>query len=103
MDPLAGAVADVPSLDAVALHIEEGLEQVDDLCNIIQDERGEDQPSPVRRAADSVMDTQAEVVANAPSPNATMLPTEEALGKPTPPTSSPTKTPETQISVQRTR
>ena len=96
MDPPAEAVAGTPSPNAAALHIEEGPEQADDLCNVILDERGEDQPCPVRRAADLVMDTQAEAVANALSPDAAVLPTEEALGKPTPPTSSPTETPETQ-------
>ena len=96
MDPLAEAVANAPSPDAAALHIEEGPEQVDDLCNVILEERGEDQPCPVRRAADSVMDTQVEAVANAPSPDTAVLPTEEALGEPTPPTSGPTETPETQ-------
>ena len=96
MDPPAEAVAGTPRPDAAALHIEEGPEQADDLCNIILDERGEDQPCPVRRAADSVMDTQVEAVTNAPSPDAAVLPTEEALGEPTPPTSGPTETLETQ-------
>ena len=96
MDPPAEAVADVPSPDAAALHIEEGLEQADDLHNVILDKRGEDQPCPVRRAADSVMDTQAEAVTNAQSPDTATLPTEEALGEPTPPTSSLTETPEAQ-------
>ena len=96
MDPPVEAVAGTPSLDVATLHIEEGPEQVDDLRNVILDETGEDQPCPVRRAADSVMDTQAEAVANALSPDAAALPTEEALGEPTPPTSGPTETPETQ-------
>ena len=96
MDPPAEVVADVPSPDAAALHIEEGLEQADDLHNVILDKRGEDQPCPVRRAADSVMDTQAEAVANAPSPDTATLPTEEALSEPTPPTAGPTETPEAQ-------
>ena len=96
MDPLAEAVAETPSSDAAALHIEESPEQVDDLCNIILDERGEDQPCPVKRAANSAMDTQAEAVANAPSLDTAVFPTEEALGEPTPPTSSLTEAPETQ-------
>ena len=96
MDPPAEAVAGTPSLDAVALHIEEGPEQADDLHNVILDERGEDQLCPVRRAADSVMDTQVEAVPNAPSPDAAALPMEEALGEPTPPTSILTKILETQ-------
>ena len=57
MDPPAEAVASAPSPDAAALHIEQGPEQRDDLRNIILDERGEDQPCPVGRAADLVMDT----------------------------------------------
>ena len=96
MDPLVEAVAGPPSLDAAALPIEEGPEQVDDLCNVILDERGEGQPFPVRRAANSIMDTQVEVVINAPSLDAATLPTEEALSEPTPPSSGLTKTPETQ-------
>ena len=96
MDPPAEAVAGAPSPDAAALYIEEGPEQADDLHNVILDERGEDQPYPVRRVADLVMDTQAEVVTNAPSLDTATLPMEEALGEPTPPTSGPTKTLETQ-------
>ena len=96
MDPPAEVVAGAPSPDAAALHIEEGPEQADDLHNIILDERGKDQPSPVRRAANLVMDTQVEAVTNAPSPDAAVLPMEEALGKPTSPTSSLTETLETQ-------
>ena len=96
MDPLAEAVAGAPNPDAAALGIEQGPEQADDLHNIILDERGEDQPCPVRRAANSVMDTQAEAVTNAPSLDTAMLPTKEALSEPTPPTPSPTKTPEVQ-------
>ena len=47
------------------------------------------------------MDTQAEAVASAPSPDAAALPTEEALSESTPPSSSPTKAPETQdLSVE---
>ena len=95
MDPPGEAIAGTPSPDAAALHIEEGPEQADDLCNVILEERGKDQPCPVRRAADSVMDTQAEVVTNTPSLDTAMLPTEEALSEPTPPTSIPTETPET--------
>ena len=101
MDPLVEAVAGTPSPDTATLHLEKGPELADDLCNIILDERGGDQPCPLRRAADSVMDTQAEVVTNTLSPDAAMLPTEEALGEPMPPTSIPTKTPETQdLSVE---
>ena len=96
MDPPAEAVAGAPSPDAAALHTEEGPEQADDLRNIILDERGEDQPCPVRRAADLVMDTQAEAVTHTLSPDAAALPTEEALGEPTPPTTVLTETPETQ-------
>ena len=92
MDPPAEVVADAPSPDTAALHIEEGPEQADDLCNVILDKRGKDQPCPVRRAADSVMDTQAEAVANALSMDTAALPTEEALSEPTPPTSGPTET-----------
>ena len=96
MDPQEEAVAGASSLDAAALLIEEDPEQADDLCNIILDERGGDQPCPVGTAAESVVDTQLEVVTNAPSPDAATLPTEEALGEPTPPSSRPTKAPETQ-------
>ena len=96
MDPPAEVVAGTPSPDAAALHIEEGPEQADDLCNIILDERGEDQPCPVRKAADLVMDTQVEAVTNATSPDAAALPTEEALSEPISPTSGPAETPETQ-------
>ena len=84
MDPLAEAVAGAPSLDAAALHTEQDPEQADDLHNIILDERGEDQPCPVRRAADLVMDIWAEVVINAPSPEAIATPMEGALSEPTP-------------------
>ena len=98
MYPPAEAVAGIPSPDAAALHMEQSPEQADDLHNIILDERGEGQPCPVRRAADLVMDTQVEVVTNAPSLEATMLPMEGALSEPmpTPPTSSQTKTLEMQ-------
>ena len=96
MDPLVEAVAGTPSLNAAAVHVEEGPEQVDDLCNIILDKRDEDQPCPVRRAADSVMDTQVEAVTNAPSLEAALLPMEGVLREPTPTTSSPTEAPETQ-------
>ena len=96
MDPLTEAVAGTPSPDAATLYIEQGSEQADDLHNVILDERGEDQPSPVRRAADSVMDTRAEAVVNALSLESAMLPMEGALDKPTPSTSSPTETLETQ-------
>ena len=96
MDPQMEVVAGAPSPDTATLPIEEDPEQADDLHNVILDERGEDQPCPVRRAADSVMDTEAEAVTNTPSPDTAMLPTEEALGEPTPPSSSPTEAPETQ-------
>ena len=76
--------------------LEEDSEPVDDLHNIILDKTGEDQPCPVGTAADSVMDPQAEVVTSAPSPESAALPTEEALGEPTLPSSNLTKTPETQ-------
>ena len=42
------------------------------------------------------MDPQAEAVASTPIPDAATLPTEEALDEPTLPSSSLTKTPETQ-------
>ena len=96
MDPPVEAVAGTPSPDAATLHIEEGPEQVDDLHDIILDERGEDPPCPVRRTADLAMDTQAEAVTNTLIPDAAVLPMEEALGKPIPPTSGLTKAPETQ-------
>ena len=96
MDPQAEAVASTPSPDAAALPTEEDPEPVDDLCNIILDERGKDQPCPVGTAADSVMDPQAEVVASTLSPDAATLPTEEVLGEPTLPSSDLTETPETQ-------
>ena len=76
--------------------LEEDTEPADDLCNIILDERGEDQPCPVGTAADLVMDPQAEAVASAPSPDAAAFPTGEALGQPTLPSSNLTETPETQ-------
>ena len=47
-------------------------------------------------AAKSVVDTQAEAVTSAPSPDAAALPTKEALGEPTPPSSSLTSALETQ-------
>ena len=98
MDPPAEAVAGIPSPDAAALHMEQDPEQADDLCNVILDKRGEGQPCPVRRATNSVIDTQAEAVTNAPSQEAATLPTEGALSKPTPtlPTSGQTETLETQ-------
>ena len=96
IDPPVEVVAGIPGPDAATLHIGQGPEQADDLCNIILDERGEDQPCPVRRAADLVMDTRVEAVANALSPEATALPMEGALGKPTPPTSGQTETLKTQ-------
>ena len=96
MDPQVEVVTGTPSQDAAALPIEEDPEQVDDLHNIILDERDEDQPCQVGTAAESVVDTQAEVVTNAPSPDTATLPTEEALGEPTPPSSGLTEAPETQ-------
>ena len=69
---------------------------MDDLRDIILDERGEDQPCPVGKAANLVKDQQAEAVASTPSLDAATLPTEEALGKPTLPSSNPTETLETQ-------
>ena len=98
MDPPAEAVAGAPSPDTATLHIEQGPEQVDDLCNIVLDKRGEDQPCLVGRAADLVMDIWAEAVTNALSPEATALPMEGALGEPTPtpPTSGQAGTPKTQ-------
>ena len=86
----------IDTSDSEESALEEDPELVDDLCNIILDERGKDQPCPVGTAADSVMDPQAELVTSAPSPDAATLPTEEALSKPTLPSSDPTKTPETQ-------
>ena len=53
--------------------LEEDTEPVGDLCDVILDERGEDQPCPVRRAANSVMDPPVEAVAGAPSPEAAAL------------------------------
>ena len=70
--------------------LEEDPELADDLCNIILDDSGEEQPCPVGTAADPVMDPQAEAVTSTPSPDAATLPKEEALCKP--PSSNPTKT-----------
>ena len=89
-------VASAPSLDAATLPTEEDPEPADDLRDVILDKRGEDQPCPVGTAANSVMDPQAEAVTSAPSPDAATLPTEEALGEPTLPSSDLTETPETQ-------
>ena len=74
----------------------EDPEPVDDLHDVILDERGEDQPCPVGTAAALVMDPQMEVVTSAPSPDAAALPTEEALGEPTLPSSDLTETLEIQ-------
>ena len=86
----------IDTLDSEESMLEEDPEVADDLHDIILDERGEDQPCSVGTAANLVMDPQAEVVASTPSPDAVTLPTEEALGEPTLPSSNPTKTPETQ-------
>ena len=86
----------IDTSDSEESALEEDPEQADDLCNVILDERGEDQPCPVGTAAKSVVDTQVEAVTSAPSPDAATLPTEEALSEPTLPSSNPTKTPETQ-------
>ena len=96
MDPQVEAVTSTPSLDAAALPIEEDPEQADDLCNVILDKRGEDQPCPVGTAAKSVVDTQVEAVASTPSLDTAALPTEGALSEPTTPSSSLTGAPETQ-------
>ena len=76
--------------------LEEDPEPADDHHNFILDERGKDQPCPAGTTVDSVMDPQAEAVTSTPSPDAAALPTEEALGEPTLPSSNPTETPETQ-------
>ena len=86
----------INTLDSKESTLEEDPEPVDDLRNVILDERGEDQPCPTETAANPVMDPQVEAVASAPSPDTATLPTEEALGKPTLPSSNPTETPETQ-------
>ena len=85
----------VNTLDSKESVLEEDPEPADDLRNVILDERGKDQPCPAGTAADSAMDPQAEAVASAPSPDAAALPTEEALGEPTLPSSNPTEAPET--------
>ena len=54
MDPQAEVVASAPSLDAATLPTKEDLEPADDLCNVILDERGKDQPCPAGTAADSL-------------------------------------------------
>ena len=74
----------------------EDPEPADDLRNIILDKRGKDQPCPVGTAAGLVMDPQAEVVASSPSLDTATLPSEEALGEPTLPSSNLTETLETQ-------
>ena len=86
----------IDTSDSEESMLEEDPEPAGDLRDVTLDERGEDQPCPVRRTADSVMDTQVEAVANAPGLDTAVLHTEEALSEPTPPISSPTKTPETQ-------
>ena len=67
--PTNVACADpIDTSDSEESALEEDTELVGDLHNVILDERGEDQPCPVRRAADSVMDPPAEAVASAPKP-----------------------------------
>ena len=81
--------------------LEEDPELAGDLHDVILDERGEDQPCPVGTAAELVVDTQVEAVASTSSPDAAKLPTEEALGEPTPPSSSLSEALETQdLSVE---
>ena len=86
----------IDTSDSEESMLEEDPELADDLRNIILDERGEDQPCQVGTAADPVMDPQVEAVASTPSPDAATLPTEEALGEPTLPSSNQTESPETQ-------
>ena len=50
----------IDTSDSEESTLEEDPEPADDLCNMILDERGEDQPCPVGTAADSVMDPQVE-------------------------------------------
>ena len=96
MDPQAKVGTSTPNLDAAALPTEEDPKQVDDLHDVILDKRGEDQPCPVGTVANLTMDPQVEAVASTPSLDAGALPTDEALGKPTLPSSALTETPETQ-------
>ena len=63
----------IDTLDSKESTLEEDTELVGDLRNIILDERGEDQPCPVRGAADLVVDPPAKV----PSPDAATLHIEE--------------------------
>ena len=86
----------INTLDSEESMLEEDPELADDLCDVILDERGEDQPCPAWTAANSVMDPQVEAVTSTPSPDAAALPTEEAFGEPTLPSSNPTETQETQ-------
>ena len=86
----------IDTLDSEESMLEKDPELADDLRNVILDEKGKDQPCPVGTAAEPVMNPQAEAVASAQSPDAAALPTEEALGKPTLPSSNLTETPETQ-------
>ena len=67
----------INTLDSKESMLEEDPELVDDLHDVILDERGEDQPCPAGTAANSVMDPQVHVVASAPSPDTAALPTEE--------------------------
>ena len=86
----------IDTSDSEEFLLEEDPELADDLCNVILDERGEDQPCPVGTAVNPVMDPQVEAVASTPSSDDAALPTEEALGEPTFPSSNPTETLETQ-------
>ena len=64
----------IDTSDSKESTLEEDPEPAGDLCDIVLDERGKDQPCPVRRAADSVMDPQAEAVTGTPSPDIVTLP-----------------------------
>ena len=67
----------IDTSDSEESMLEEDPELEGDLRNFILVKRGEDQPCPERRAADSAMDTPAEAVAGAQSPHTTALLTEE--------------------------
>ena len=86
----------IDTLDSKESMLVEDPEPADDLCNIILEERGEDQPCPAGTTADSVMDPQVEAVASTPSPDDAALLMEEALSEPTLPSSNLTETLETQ-------
>ena len=76
--PMNVACADsIDTSDSEESMLEEDSEPVGDLRDIILDERGEDQPYPVRRAVNSVM----EAVAGAPSLDAAALHVEEGPEK----------------------